>query len=85
MNLARISTNGQITVPVEIRRLLRLKEGDKILFMQKDNGEVVVNNAAYTALKRAQEAFAGSANDFGVKNEDDIQRMVDEMRYGDHL
>ncbi|MDR1487091.1 MAG: AbrB/MazE/SpoVT family DNA-binding domain-containing protein, partial [Deltaproteobacteria bacterium] len=32
MNLARVSANGQITVPVEIRRALRLKEGDKVLF-----------------------------------------------------
>ncbi len=32
MNLAKISANGQITVPVEIRRLLGLKSGDKILF-----------------------------------------------------
>lgn len=82
MNLARVSINGQITVPVEIRRLLKLKEGDKMLFIQKDNGEVIVGNAATTALKKAQEAFAGSAKDFGVKNEDDVQRMVDEMRYG---
>ena len=37
MNLAKISSNGQITVPVEIRRLLGLKSGDKILFLQKQN------------------------------------------------
>ena len=30
MNLAKISANGQITVPIEIRRLLNLKSGDKI-------------------------------------------------------
>ena len=35
MNLAKISANGQITVPVEIRRQLGLKSGDKILFLQK--------------------------------------------------
>ena len=32
MNLAKISANGQITVPVEIRRQLGLKSGDKIRF-----------------------------------------------------
>ena len=31
MNLPKISANGQITVPVEIRRLLGLKSGNKIL------------------------------------------------------
>lgn len=38
MNLAKISTNGQITVPVEIRRLLSLISGNKILFYQKQDG-----------------------------------------------
>ena len=37
MNLAKISSNGQITVPVEIRRRLGLKAGDKILFFQNKN------------------------------------------------
>ena len=58
MNLARVSANGQITVPVEIRRLLNLKEGDKVLFIQKDNGEVTVNNSSLIALQEAQHAVA---------------------------
>lgn len=44
MNLAKISANGQITVPVEIRRLLGLRSGDKTLFYQKQDGEVVISN-----------------------------------------
>ena len=40
MYLAKISSNGQITIPVEIRRLLGLKSGDKILFLQKQNGSL---------------------------------------------
>ena len=50
MNLAKLSANGQITVPVEIRRLLGLKSGDKILFFQNQGGEVVVANASAQAL-----------------------------------
>ena len=34
MNLAKISANSQITVPIEIHRLLGLKSGDKILFFK---------------------------------------------------
>jgi AbrB family looped-hinge helix DNA binding protein len=82
MNLARVSANGQITVPVEIRRALKLREGDKILFFQRDNGDIVVNNSSAAAISRAQDAFEGAAKDFGVENEDDVQRMVDEYRYG---
>ena len=78
MNLARVSANGQITVPVEIRRFLRLKEGDKMLFVQKDNGEVVVGNSALTALREAQKAVAGTAF-----SEEEILAEVMRMRYGD--
>lgn len=82
MNLAKISVNGQITVPVEVRRTLGLRSGDKILFYQKPNGEVVMTNASAQALVKAQMAFAGAAEEMGVSNEEDVQRLVDEVRYG---
>ena len=82
MNLAKISANGQITVPVEIRRLLGLKSGDKILFYQKQDGEVVVSNASAQAIRKAQVAFADAADAMGVSSEDDVQALVNEVRYG---
>ncbi len=81
MNLAKISTNGQITVPVESRRLLGLKSGDKVLFFQKQDGEVVMRNASTQAIRKAQAAFAGAAETMGITSEDDIQALVDEVRY----
>lgn len=80
MNLAKISANGQITVPVEIRRLLGLKSGDKVLFIRKPNGEVVINNASAQAIYRAQNAFKGVAEQMGVYDENDVQTLVDEVR-----
>ena len=85
MNLAKISANGQITVPVEIRRLLGLKSGDKNLFLQKRDGEIVISNASSKAIRKAQAAFAGAAEDMGVSDEDDVQALVDEMRYGKEM
>ena len=82
MNLAKLSANGQITVPAEIRRLLGLKSGGKILFFQNQGGEVVLSNASATAIRKAQAAFAGLAEELGVANEDDVQALVDEVRYG---
>ena len=82
MNLAKISANGQITIPVEIRRLLGLKSGDKILFFQKPNGEVVINNASAQAIYKAQKAFEGIAEEIGVYTDHDVQALVDEVRYG---
>jgi AbrB family looped-hinge helix DNA binding protein len=82
MNLAKISANGQITVPAEIRRLLGLKSGDKILFLENSSGEIVINNASSQAIYKAQKAFEGVAEQMGVSNEDDVQTLVNEVRYG---
>lgn len=85
MNLAKISANGQITVPVEIRRLLGLKSGDKILFLQNQDGEIVVSNASSKAIRKAQNAFFGAAEAINIQHEDDIQALVNEMRYEKEL
>lgn len=82
MNLAKISSNGQITLPAEIRRLLGLKSGDKVLFFQKQNGEIVLSNASAKAIRKAQAAFTGAAEDMGISSENDIQALVNEARYG---
>lgn len=81
MNLAKISANGQITIPVEIRQILGLKSGDKVLFFQKQDGEVVLSNASAKAVRKAQAAFAGAAKDMKVYDEEDVLALVEEVRY----
>jgi AbrB family looped-hinge helix DNA binding protein len=81
MNLAKVSSNGQITVPIEVRRLLGIREGDKILFMQKENGDVVIGNASANALFKAQRAFEGVAETLGNPSEEEVQQWVNEVRY----
>ena len=77
MNLARVSNNGQITVPIEIRRALKVKAGDKILFLRKDNGEIIVQNPNISAIEEAQAAVAGINY-----SEDEILTDVMNLRYG---
>ena len=77
MNLARVSQNGQITVPVEIRRTLNIKAGDKIVFFRKDNGEIVVSNSALMAMEEAQAVVMGC--DY---SEDEILADIMDLRYG---
>lgn len=81
--LARISDSGQITIPTEIRKILNLKSGDKIMFITNSNGEIVINNASAQAIYEAQKAFEGVAEELGVYDEDDVQNLIDEVRYGD--
>ena len=85
MNLVRLSSNGQITVPSEIRKLLGLKSGDKILLYQNKSGEVVLDNASANALFKVQKAMDGVAERLGIRDEDDVQKLVDEVRYGESM
>ncbi|MDI9460951.1 MAG: AbrB/MazE/SpoVT family DNA-binding domain-containing protein [Saccharofermentanales bacterium] len=82
MNLAKISSNGQITVPLEVRRELGLKPGDKVLFMRNEKGQITIDNASAQAIYKAQTAFEGVAEKIGVTNEEDVQALVNEVRYG---
>lgn len=41
----RLRTKGQITVPPEIRSLLRAEEGDDLLFSTDENGRVMISRA----------------------------------------
>ena len=79
MELAKLTSKGQITIPIEIRRKLGVKTGDKILFIE-DGDKVVIINATLAALKEAQKAFEGEAERAGINNEEDIARMIKEMR-----
>ena len=79
MELAKITTHGQITIPAEIRKKLKVKDGDKIFFIE-ENGRIIVENAAMIALKNAQDAFTGVAERLGLKTEQDVVDMVKEVR-----
>jgi AbrB family looped-hinge helix DNA binding protein len=79
MELAKITSKGQITIPVDIRRKLGVKEGDKVLFVE-EAGRVYIINSSLEALKEAQAAFAGEAERTGLKNEDDVVAMMKEFR-----
>lgn len=80
MNLAKISKNGQITVPVEIREHLGLKSGDKILFYISEDGKVTISNASISAIEKAQIAFKNAAKAMNIESEEDIQALIDKIR-----
>jgi AbrB family looped-hinge helix DNA binding protein len=79
MELAKVTSKGQITLPVNIRRKLGVKEGDKILFIE-EAGKVYILNASMEALKKAQAAFAEEAERVGLKDEDDIVAMIKQLQ-----
>lgn len=79
MELAKLTSKGQLTVPVAIRKKLHLKEGDKVVFLSDDDG-IRIANASLLALEKVQAAFAGEAERLGLRTEQDIVDMLKEVR-----
>ncbi len=79
MELAKVTTKGQITIPKSIRDKLELKEGSKIIFLQKGE-DIVIKNSAMLALEKMQDEFEGEAERLGIKDEEDVVKLVKEFR-----
>ena len=75
MELAKVTSKGQVTIPVEIRKKLGIKNGDKVLFIE-DAGRIYMMNSSMEALREAQMAFKGEAERLGLKNDDDVREMI---------
>ena len=79
MELAKITSKGQITIPIAIRKQLGLKEGDKVMFIQEGD-KFIMMNASINALITAQKEFQGVADKLGLRDEQDVVNMLKEIR-----
>ena len=79
MDMARVSIKVQVTIPIEIRRKLGLKEGDKVIFVEQ-GGNVLLLNSNRLAWKELQTAFAGAAQEAGFSSEEDVVDYCKEIR-----
>lgn len=79
MEVAKISSKGQITIPAEIREKLKLKAGDKVVIFE-ENGRFYFENSAMLAFQKVEEAFAGEAEKVGFHTEEEMMEYVKEIR-----
>jgi AbrB family looped-hinge helix DNA binding protein len=79
MELAKVTTSGQITIPIQIRRKLGIKEGDKVMFLD-EGGKVVLLNSSQIAMEKLQSAMAGEAEKSGIVNEEDVVDLCKNVR-----
>ena len=79
MELAKITSKGQITLPINIRRNLNLQDGGKVAFVEQDGTYTLVNPVSL-AIKELQEAFKGEAERLGLKTEEDVVALVKQVR-----
>ena len=79
MEVAKISSKGQITIPISVRNRLNLKAGDKIVILE-ENGRFYFENSAMLAFKRVEDAFAGEAEKAGFSTEEELQDYMKDIR-----
>lgn len=79
MELAKLTSKGQITIPLMIRNLLKLKTGDKIFFVE-NSGKVYITNASNITLSNVQNQMQGEAEKAGFQTEDDVVAYIKELR-----
>jgi len=79
MEVAKITSKGQVTIPRDIRIKMDLKKGDKILFFEK-NGQFLLQNSASIALKKIQDIMKGEAEKVGFNDTDDIVKYIKSRR-----
>lgn len=99
MELAKMTSKGQITVPKAVREKLNLDTGSKIIFLQKGDDLVIrnadtvasaeptslyrLNSDALPAFRKLQEAFAGFAEEEGLETEEDVVELFKALRRGE--
>ena len=55
MELAKVTSKGQITIPIEIRKKLGVKNGDKILFMEESGKIYMINSSMDDVMEMIKE------------------------------
>ena len=69
--MACISVKGQVTIPIAIRKMLGLKEGDKVVFAEKADN-IVLFNSNILAFEEFQSDMIGEAERVGWTSEQDV-------------
>ena len=77
---AKVMPKGQITIPLEIRKLLGLGIGDRVSFIVNGD-QVILANSTICALKLLQIEMKDEAQKNGILNEDDVQKLLEENRW----
>jgi AbrB family looped-hinge helix DNA binding protein len=80
MEVAKITRQGQVTIPLKIRDRLNLKAGDKLFFLEEGNGRFFLENPSLSAFTRMQDEMCGAAKDAGFNTEQELQDFAREVR-----
>jgi antitoxin PrlF len=73
---AKITSKGQVTVPLEVRRMLGVRAGDKLMFENDENGIRVRPVRSQSAFSK----YRGIGNPGIASGRKNVSRWLREMR-----
>ena len=76
---AKVMSKGQVTIPKEIRSLLKVGEGDRVTFICEGDYAIVMNTNIY-AMRMLHKEMTGEWQKAGIQSDDDIVRLCREVR-----
>ncbi len=80
MEIATVSSKGQITLPKKVREALGVQYGDKIVIQQEADGRFYFDNAALVVFSRVADDFKGAAEEAGFEDEEALQDYMKDVR-----
>jgi antitoxin PrlF len=67
MILATVTSKGQVTIPIEVRELLKIKAGDQIVFEQLESGGFVVKPAQFVPASIMKGMFSNTGKSLTIE------------------
>ena len=79
LNTAKVMSKGQITLPIDIRKNMRLSTGDRIALIYENDRVIMINPAIY-AMETLQKEMKVEWEKAEINNEEDIINLCREIR-----
>lgn len=73
---AKVMAKGQVTIPIDVRKVLGVSDGDRISFVV-DGNSVRIVNAAIFAMQMLQNELSGEPD---LPSDEEVMKLVNEIR-----
>ena len=77
--VAKVSDNGRVILPPDVRKKLKVKDGDRVEFAE-ENGRIYVMNAGMSAYRQLVKDFEGAAEKAGFHNKEELMDYLHDFR-----
>ena len=78
-NTAKVMSKGQITLPVDIRKNMKLETGDRVALVYENNRVILMNPAIY-AMEEFQKSMKNEWKKAGIHSQEDLDNIMLEIR-----